>query len=55
MDTTSKIADDILNIAKVNQEAYLTAYRVGYQAGWDAATKRAIEIINEPITKELPK
>jgi hypothetical protein len=56
MDTKTQLAEDILNIAKANQEVYLTAYRVGYQAGWDAASKRAIEIINEPITtKELPK
>lgn len=38
---------DILALAKANNDAYLTAYKVGYEAGWKEALAKAMEIIDK--------
>lgn len=39
----------IFDIAKSANDAYLQAHRVGYEAGWTAAMKHAIEIMSKPL------
>jgi hypothetical protein len=44
-------ADDILALARAQNEAYLAAYREGYQRGFNAAIDSALKILNRPITE----
>jgi hypothetical protein len=39
---------EILELVKANQEAYLTAYRIGYEQGWQDALNKAIEVMKKP-------
>ena len=38
---TNNTSQDILDIARAQNEAYLTAYRTGYEAGFAAAMRQA--------------
>lgn len=39
----------IFDIAKSANDAYLEAFRNGYESGWTAAMKHAIEIMSKPL------
>lgn len=50
----SQAAREIFEVAKAGNDVYLAAYRTGYEAGWTAAMKKAMEILSQPITKDKP-
>jgi hypothetical protein len=52
MNDTKSAADEIFELARAQNEAYLAAYRQGYAAGFDAACTQAIKIMeNKPVTE----
>jgi hypothetical protein len=53
MITKTSFADEILETAKAANEAYLAAWRTGYEAGWQAAANAASEIANRPTAKDI--
>jgi hypothetical protein len=44
----SKETLDIAGMVKQANEAYLTAYRVGYSAGWESAMSHSFKVIRGP-------
>jgi hypothetical protein len=51
MNSTAPILpDDVLALARAQNEAYLIAFRAGYEAGFEAACKHATKIMSRPIT-----
>jgi hypothetical protein len=43
--------DDILAVATAVNDAYLAAYRLGYEAGMKRAMDHCLKVINRPITE----
>jgi hypothetical protein len=46
-------SDDILAVAMAQNEAFLIAWRTGYEAGFDAACKAALKIMKQAPTDGL--
>jgi len=49
----SIVMDDILRIAKEQQEAYFTAYQTGFQAGMLAGIAEAQKIIDKTFAPKI--
>ena len=41
-------SEDLMAIMKAQQDAYLTAWKAGYEKGYQDAIDRALEIVNKP-------
>jgi hypothetical protein len=40
--------EELLNLMKAQNDAYLSAYNAGYNKGFEDACRQALEILNKP-------
>jgi hypothetical protein len=49
-------SEQLMELVKTHTDSYLTAYRVGYEAGWQAALTQALKVIEgkQPMKGPTP-